>query len=327
MMSRISYSLFPPLFIALIPVGLLFGIPWLGILVGGGIVPIIDEVIGRGGTAQAGPSRLEVRAVLLVILAMMGWSLARVAELDSWLMIVLAGASSGYILGAIGIAAAHELGHRRSAFDRFLSQALLACIGYGHYQVAHSRHHVRAGLPDDPATARREEGLWRFLPRYWFGVWRDATEAASSSRGLRRHKPALLLLATLAMFGGVGARFGATGVVFWSVQAALSLFLIASVDYIQHWGLRRKKLENGHHEKTTAAHTWEAPFWLSERVTLNLTRHSFHHLSPGKECAAIERVPAGPQMPLSYGTMVLVAAIPPLFQRIMAPHLPAMDEP
>ncbi|HVV81892.1 MAG TPA: fatty acid desaturase [Kofleriaceae bacterium] len=323
MLDRISYSLFPALFLALIPIGLLCGIPWLGFAVGAVVVPIGDELIGDRGATVRGPSVFEVRLVLLALVGLMIWSLTEVVKLDSWAMIYLAGASSGYVLGAIGIAAAHELGHRRSGFDRILSQGLLAVLGYGHYQVAHSRHHVRAGLREDPATARREESLWTFLPRYWRGIWRDATDAAAHARGMRRHKPWLLLVASVVMLAAVVIFFGAKGTVFWLVQGGLGLFLIASVDFIQHWGLVRRRNPDGTYEKATAAHTWESPFWLSERVTLNLTRHNFHHLSPGKHCSDIARVAEGPALPVSYGAMVVLATIPPAFRRVMNKRLPA----
>jgi len=84
-------------------------------------------------------------------------------------------------------------------------------------------------------------------------------------------------------------------------------------------------LENGHYERQGPAHTWESPFWLTERTTFNLTRHSFHHLVPSKGASEIERVPTSPEMPLSYGTMVIVATIPPLFRKLMEPRLPPME--
>jgi hypothetical protein len=319
--GRISYLFLPPIFITLIPLGLLCNVPWLGILVGAVVVPVADEMIGRRDGPVTGPTSMEVRSFLVVLLLVLGWSITRVARLESWVAVVMAGASSGYVVGAIGIAAAHELGHRRLRFDRWLSQALLACIGYGHYQVAHKRHHVRAGLHEDPATARREESLWFFFPRYFRGIWRDANEVVASSRGYRRYKPALLLAASGALFGLSGALFGPKALVFWATQAAVGLFLIGSVDYIQHWGLRRKLLENGHHERQGPSHTWESSFWLSERVTFNLTRHNFHHLAPPKEASCIERIPTAPHMPFGYGTMVIIAAIPALFRKLMEPRL------
>jgi alkane 1-monooxygenase len=322
-LERLGYLLLPMILIALIPMGFLLDAVWLGVLAGALIVPAADAVLGRRSGPVTGPTTMEIRAILLALLAVVLWSLFRVTKLESWILVILAGASSGYILGSVGLPGAHELGHRRFWFDRWLGQALLACIGYGHYQVAHKCHHVRAALPDDPATAHRRESLWQFFPRYLVGIWGDATRASARARGLRRYRPALLMSASVLAAALIGVVFGAKGLVFWLVQAGVGLFLIGSVDYIQHWGLERRRLADGRFERQSAAHTWESPFWLSERMMFNMSRHGFHHLAPGRPSARLERVQAAPQMPLSYGTMVIIAAIPPLFRRLMEPRLGA----
>jgi alkane 1-monooxygenase len=324
-LGSFSYVLLPVAFLALIPVGLAFGLPWLAIVGVGIVLPVADELIGRREAPYTGPTSAEIRWLLLALLVVVTYSLFRVARFESWVAVVLAGASSGYVLGTIGIPGAHELGHRRAWFDRLLGETILACIGYGHYRVAHSLHHFRACLPDDPATAWREESLWGFFPRYFRGIWQDANEAAARMRGYNRHRPALLLGLSALIVCLVGVGFGLKGLVFWMVQGIVGLFLIASVDYIQHWGLKRKPLADGRYEPTNPSHTWESPFWLSERMTFNMTRHNFHHLAPSKKSCHLERVPTAPQMPFSYGTMVVVAAIPPIFRRLMEPRLPLIE--
>src|SRR5687768_2862755 len=129
--GRVSYFLMPLVFIALLPLGLIFHAPWVGIFVGAVVIPILDELVGRRDAPLAGPTLMEVRGMLVVLLAVIGWSLFQVVKLDGWLPVVLAGVSSGYILGAVGIPAAHELGHRRLWLDKLLGQFQLACIGYG----------------------------------------------------------------------------------------------------------------------------------------------------------------------------------------------------
>jgi alkane 1-monooxygenase len=314
------YSLLPPAFIALIPLGFCFDAPWLGLFMGAVAVPTADAIIGRREAPLTGPSVPEVRVAVVALLAVLIWSLAPVAALDSWLFVVLAGMSSGYVVGVIGMSAAHELGHGRFWTDRFLGQLMLACIGYAHYQVSHNRHHKRAGLREDPATARREESLWTFLPRYFLGIWRDATHVAAHFKGYRRYQAHLLLALSAAILAAITFVFGARGAVYWIVQGVIGLFLIASVDYIQHWGLVRKVLPDGRREAFGPAHTWESPFWLSERITFNMTRHAAHHFSPMTEPGGLSRVPSGPQMPLSYGMMIIIAVWPPLFRSMMEPR-------
>jgi alkane 1-monooxygenase len=323
--GRIWYLVMPVIFIGLIPLGLIFNVPWLGLIVGAVVVPVADELIGRKEAQVTGPSLMEIRCMLVSFLLILWWSLGQVARLESWPAVILAGASSGYVLGIVGIPAAHELGHRRLWLDKLLGQCLLACIWYGHYQVAHSRHHIRVCLPDDPATARREETLWKFFPRYFVGIWKAANEVATRFRGYRHYEPVLLLILSGIILCLIAVFFGQKGFVFWMTQTVVGLFLIGSVDYIQHWGLRRKLLDNGRYERTGLSHSWESPFWLSERITCNLTRHNFHHLAPSLTSDSLERIPSGPQMPLSYGTMVLVASIPSLFRKLMEPRLSSAE--
>ena len=66
--------------------------------------------------------------------------------------------------------------------------------------------------------------------------------------------------------------------------------------------------------------TWESPFWLSERITFNMTRHAADHFSPMTEPGRLSRVRSGPQMPLSYGMMIIIAVWPPLFRSMMEPR-------
>src|SRR5699024_10977671 len=74
------------------------------------------------------------------------------------------------ISAAIGINAAHELGHKNTRLERALAKIALAPSLYGHFYVEHNvGHHVRVATPGDPASARLGESLWRFYPRALVG--------------------------------------------------------------------------------------------------------------------------------------------------------------
>jgi alkane 1-monooxygenase len=73
------------------------------------------------------------------------------------------------VLGGMGINTAHEMGHKKHEFERWLSKITLAQTIYGHFYIEHNRgHHVRVATPEDPASARFGETFWEFLPR---SVW------------------------------------------------------------------------------------------------------------------------------------------------------------
>ena len=76
-------------------------------------------------------------------------------------------------INGIGIGTAHELGHKKEALDRWLSKIALAPSAYGHFFVEHNRgHHQRVATPQDPASSRMGESIWRFVWREMPGAWR-----------------------------------------------------------------------------------------------------------------------------------------------------------
>jgi alkane 1-monooxygenase len=69
-------------------------------------------------------------------------------------------------VAGVGINTAHQLGHKRESAERWLSKIALAQSFYGHFYIEHNRgHHVRVATPEDPASSRLGESLYRFWPR------------------------------------------------------------------------------------------------------------------------------------------------------------------
>src|SRR6185503_10372464 len=161
------------------------------------------------------------------------------------------------MVAGISISTAHELGHKRSAHERWLSKLALAQTGYGHFFVEHNRgHHVRVATPEDPASARLGETFWEFLPRTVWGSLCSAIEL-ESARLARVGKPFWTihndLLSAWAMsavlFSALVAVFGA-GILPWlAVQAAVGFSLLEVVNYIEHYGLLRQRTADGRYER------------------------------------------------------------------------------
>lgn len=323
----------PLLFAALPTLGWLLGWPSLAWVVGALLVPVLEGLWvlqhRAGGLRQAaalhqwGPwwPRLVALIVLVQALVLTAWA----APQASGLTLLWLGLSLGYVAGGTGIVLGHELGHRRSRLDKGLSLALLTQVGFGHYQLAHNRgHHRAAATWPDSATARRNESLPRFLLRYYPGVWRSACELARAHRlrwwGL---PPAQT---SLALFVGVSLGWllavGPEALAVWLVQAAVAQYLVGAIDYVAHWGLQRA-VRHGQPERMGPQHIWDCRNPVSELLLFNLPRHAHHHLQPWHGADQLQATPASPQMPTGYAGMVWLAALPPLFERVMAPRLPA----
>ena len=241
--------------------------------------------------------------------------------------VVALGIGVGGVTGSQGITFAHELGHSKSRLDRALGWLLMGSVMYAHFMVEHYRgHHPRAATFDDPASARRGESLWRFLPRTLSGslasAWRlEARQLQQLQRGWVQSP---LLWATLAQAGGLIALatwLGPLALLFWVVQAAYAVFLLETINYIEHYGLQRSE-RSGRREPFGVGHAWNADHVVTNRFIANLQRHSDHHMHAWKPYETLEALP-GPQLPTGYAGCLFLASVPPLWFRVMHPRLAA----
>ncbi|MFZ9313918.1 MAG: fatty acid desaturase [Burkholderiaceae bacterium] len=306
-------------FVGLPALGLLLGMPWLGLAVGAVVVPLAEWVWGTRAAGRPIRSAWLLRLLMgAVICQILGLSVyAAALDTDQWIFLAL---SMGYVAGGAGIVLAHELGHRRVGLDQWLSRILLASVAWGPYRVEHNRgHHRHAATFDDPASARASESFYRFLPRYLRGVYVNGWRL-SSHPAARWHEAAALVGLSLVLALTLWLAGGLPALGFWLVQAATAIFLVAAVDYVEHWGLVRRQTERGV-ERMGPSHTWDCGNGLAEALLFNLPRHAHHHLAPGEEGHALQRIPEAPQMPTGYAGMVLLAAIPWAWFRVMRPRL------
>jgi alkane 1-monooxygenase len=242
--------------------------------------------------------------------------------------VVALGIGVGAVSGSQGITYAHELGHSRRRADRALGWFLMASVLYAHFMVEHYRgHHPRAATHDDPASARRGESLWRFLPRTLVGsllsAWRlEAQYLAQRRRGWHQSALFWATAAQFVWFALLGAWLGAAALLFWAVQAAYAVFLLEAINYIEHYGLQRG-VDGMRREPFGVQHAWNADHWLTNSFIANLQRHSDHHMHAWKPYPELEPLP-GPQLPTGYAGCLFASTLPPVWFRLMEPRLEAL---
>ena len=74
--------------------------------------------------------------------------------------------SMGLICGGFGINIAHELGHRKTKYEKLFSKILLLPSLYMHFFIEHNRgHHKRVSTKEDPSSARFGENIFSFWLR------------------------------------------------------------------------------------------------------------------------------------------------------------------
>ena len=70
---------------------------------------------------------------------------------------------------------AHELGHRNSKIEQFMSKAALMTSLYMHFFIEHNRgHHLNVATEEDPASSRYGENIYAFYLRSISGSWMSA---------------------------------------------------------------------------------------------------------------------------------------------------------
>jgi alkane 1-monooxygenase len=258
------------------------------------------------------------------------WYAPRASHLDTGELLMLF-FGMGVIGGTIGINYSHELMHQRSALERWLADLLLASVLYSHFRSEHLRvHHLYVGTPRDPVTARYNEGFQRFFPRVLrqslISSWR-AEAAMLARRGLTVWHPgnpfwryaglqlAMLVLAYLLA--------GWTGIGLFALQAAVAIWQLELVNYIEHYGLTRRHLGGGKYEHVLPRHSWNASPRASNWLLINLQRHSDHHTKPDRRFPLLQNYGPdhAPQLPHGYPLMTIAAMMPPVWKRVMNPRV------
>jgi alkane 1-monooxygenase len=229
------------------------------------------------------------------------------------------------MVAGVAINTAHELGHKRASSERWLSKVALAQTGYGHFFVEHNRgHHVRVATPEDPASARLGESFYEFLPRTVVGSLRSALEIEREhlARDGRRFWSVRndILGAwgmSAALFAGLALAFGAVVLPYLLIQAVVGFSLLEVVNYLEHYGLLRRRREDGRYERCRPEHSWNSNNVASNVLLYHLQRHSDHHANPLRRYQSLRHFDEAPQLPTGYAGMIVVAAIPPLWRRVM----------
>ena len=85
------------------------------------------------------------------------------------------------------------------------------------------------------------------------------------------------------------------------------------MNYIEHYGLRRKRKENGDYERTMPVHSWNSNHPIGRIFLFELSRHSDHHYIASRKYQILRHFEDSPQMPTGYPGMMLLSTIPPLW--------------
>ena len=315
---------------------------WVPIVVVFVLLPAIDALSGRAERSREAPDlafnnwfRVVTWAWVPVQTALIAWLVRTVPleHLSTW-EIVAATVSVGATTGAIGMTFAHELIHRRQEYERTMGGILLASVTYPHFAIEHVKgHHRHVGTPRDPATARRGESVYRFLPRTVLRSLADAWRIERKRLGEQERRTwsthnLMLRYALLeaAIYGAIAFAFGRIGVAVFAGQSAVAIAILEIINYVEHYGLQRQKDKTKPwvYAPVGPEDSWDSPSRVSNWLLINLPRHSDHHLSVAKRYQSLELLHHAPHLPGGYGVIFLLALVPPLWFRVMNPRVDAV---
>ena len=238
--------------------------------------------------------------------------------------------SLGILLATNAINVAHELGHRKNILDRNLSKLLFLPCLYMHFYLEHNLgHHKNVGTQEDPATARYNQNLFHFwiesVIKQYFNAWSIQLRLLSMEKRSFFSVRNDMFFYTIFQIGYLiflFQIFGLMGMVYGIIAAIISFLFLETINYIEHYGLKRKKLPSGRYERVEKFHSWNSNHIVGRIVLYELTRHSDHHYKSNKKYQILENINESPQLPFGYPTSMLLAIFPPLWFHIMNKRIP-----
>jgi alkane 1-monooxygenase len=240
------------------------------------------------------------------------------------------------VTGGVGITVAHELGHKSDKLEQAYSKLLLMTVCYMHFFIEHNRgHHVRVATPEDPATSRAGENFYSFWCRSVVHGYLSAWELESKrlqkkgvnfwsweNEMIRFNLLPLLFVGMATLIASTLMQKLVWGLpIFFFAQSFFGFSLLELVNYLEHYGMERKKMESGIYERVTPIHSWNASHVVSNFLLFQLQRHSDHHAFAHKRYQVLNHYDESPQLPAGYSAMIIVALFPPIWFAIMNPRL------
>jgi len=298
-------------------------------------VPLLDYLLGEdlSNPPEGAVPRLEADRYYrwinyLVVPVLWGSLLFNVVFLAThdlawyeWLATVII---TGSMLG-FGLNLSHELGHKKDWIGRKMGLFNSALGGYGHFSIEHNRgHHRHVATPEDPASSKMGESIYRFmfreLPGAYFRAWDLETERldrVGKSVWSLDNEIVQAGLITALLYGGLIAAFGPKMVPILAAVAFWGAFQLTSANYIEHYGLVRQKKPDGRYEHCQPHHSWNSNHIVSNLIVFHLQRHSDHHANPTRSYQSLRNFPELPTLPSGYFGMFLAAYVPPVWFAIM----------
>jgi len=337
-MRKLAYHFWPYFLSSVSVLGIYFGgyFSAAGIIIIFIIHPLLDhlltKIFGDEKSTSENSSNLSLYLWPLFQTILLFYSVQTLSQETNFLILTTGTISLGIITGGFGITIAHELVHRPSKWQRGLGVWILATVNYAVFRIEHVHgHHRHVATPDDPASAKKGENIYFFIPKAIVGVFKGAKKIEDKRIAKLKiagpwkyifHRCYQYHLSSILLIAGFYFLFGLKGVYIFLLQSFVAISLLEMVDFIEHYGLQRKIKENGKYEPVGPEHSWDTNFLLTNTSLYNLGKHAHHHQSASLSYQSLINTEGAHNYPFGYSTAVILALIPPLWRKVVDPLLP-----
>ena len=236
----------------------------------------------------------------------------------------------GRLSAIVCIVYAHELIHSLRRAERLIGGLMLCMVCYPSFKIEHVHHHHRYAATDqDGSSARRNESLYQFWIRAIPTNLRHSMQLSLSGDipsdfGKAPELPVWFLVIAIIVLV-IYALGGFTAVGIFLAQSAIAILHLEAINYVQHYGLERRRRDDGSYEPVTEEHSWNTLFWNEQFSFINLGRHSDHHLYQARPFQLLRVSENAPKLPIPLNLAIYLAMIPPLWERLVHPRLDVLN--
>jgi alkane 1-monooxygenase len=319
---------------------------WSVMFVGHVVVPIADLIVGEDSYNPTPEEESQLRknvwfrihsvGYVPVYVATIFYVCAYIAAHPELTMVEFLGISTSVgIASGFGIGCIHELCHRPSFIESYACRTVLCLSNYNHFWIEHLwGHHKRVATDEDPASSALNEPFWTFIWKCLFLSFKSACQIENQfqknqGRGFFCVQNRILTpyLISFAIDYYIYTTFGATALKFHLLQSFLTAFYTDNANYIEHYGLRRKRLSDrkdqfglyDDYERPGWMHSWNTGDRISNWMLFKIERHPDHHVNAGRPYQILRTYKESPTYPTGYAGMILLSWFPPLFFAVMNP--------
>jgi len=235
----------------------------------------------------------------------------------------------GLMVGLVGTITAHELTHRTwDPISLFIGRWLLAFSFDTIFSIEHVYgHHRYVSTTEDPATAPRGRNVYQHIVAST--IKGNISAWKIEKRFLKRKGKSLYgwhnkfitgYLMSLSLLVCAWLIGGWQGALFFTLTGLWGKSLLEIVNFMEHYGMVRDPAT-----PVQPRHSWNANNRISSWVMFNLTRHSHHHAQGEVPFQDLRPFPDAPMMITGYLGTIILAMMPPVWNRLMVPRVLAWD--